>query len=103
MNTNHTPAPWTAHKSDNGNLPCVLSDKVNDGGNFYVAQIISANESDARLIAAAPELLAALELCYTRLFNHGMDALRDPQWTQKLENEAMDAARAAISKATGTA
>ena len=56
----HTPGPWEAHDDDGtGTLPCVLSDKVNAGGNFYVAQC--NNFEDARLIAAAPALFAALE------------------------------------------
>ena len=55
----HTPGPWTAHDDDGtGTLPCVLSDKVNAGGNFYVAQCNVFE--DARLIAAAPKLLEAL-------------------------------------------
>ena len=38
----HTPAPWTAHDDDGtGTLPCVLSDKVNAGGNFYVGRFTS--------------------------------------------------------------
>jgi hypothetical protein len=56
----HTPGPWTAHDDDGtGTLPCVLSDRVNAGGNFYVAQ--SNRFADAQLMAAAPELLRALE------------------------------------------
>ena len=53
--TKHTPGPWTAHDDDGtGTLPCVLSDKVNAGGNFYVAQCNVFE--DARLIAAAPAM-----------------------------------------------
>jgi hypothetical protein len=56
----HTPGPWKAHDDDGtGTLPCVLSDKVNAGGNFYVAQCNVF--ADAQLIAAAPELLEALK------------------------------------------
>jgi hypothetical protein len=51
-----TPGPWEAHDDDGtGTLPCVLSDKVNAGGNFYVAQCNVFE--DARLIASAPDLL----------------------------------------------
>lgn len=57
----HTPGPWAAHDDDGtGTLPCVLSDKVNPGGNFYVAQCNVFE--DAKLIASAPDLLEALEL-----------------------------------------
>lgn len=58
--TNYTPGPWTARDDDGtGTLPCVLSDKVNAGGNFYVAQCNVFE--DARLIAAAPNLLKMLK------------------------------------------
>jgi hypothetical protein len=82
--TKHTPGPWTAHDDDGtGTLPCVLSDKVNAGGNFYVAQCNVFE--DARLIAAAPELLALV---------------RSYAMTYPLD-EYQDKARAAIAKATG--
>ena len=56
----HTPGPWTAHDDDGtGTLPCVLSDKVNASGTFYVAQCNVWD--DARLIAKAPEMLEAFE------------------------------------------
>lgn len=57
----HTPGLWTAHDEEDatGALPCVLTDRVNAGGNFYVAQCNAF--ADARLIAAAPKLLATLE------------------------------------------
>jgi hypothetical protein len=82
--TKHTPGPWTAHDDDGtGTLPCVLSDKVNAGGNFYVAQCNVFE--DARLIAAAPDLLALV---------------RSYAMTYPLD-EYQDKARAAIAKATG--
>jgi len=58
MNREMTPGPWEARDDDGtGTLPCVLSDKVNAGGNFYVAQCNVF--SDAVAIAALPELLTA--------------------------------------------
>ena len=61
------------------------------------------NEANAQLMAAAPDLLAALELCFTRLFNYqaGMDDLRYPEATSELNREALDAAKAAIDAANG--
>jgi len=57
---NHTPGSWTAHDDDGtGTLPCVLSKQITTFGNFYVAQCNVYD--DARLIAAAPELYAALK------------------------------------------
>jgi len=55
--TQHTPGPWTYSPSLGEGLPAVLSEHVNEGGNFYVAQCNV--DADARLIAAAPALLAA--------------------------------------------
>ena len=64
--TKHTPGPWTAHDDDGTEtLPCVLSDKVNAGGNFYVVQCNVFD--DARLIAAAPDLLEAAKVLISSL------------------------------------
>lgn len=52
----HTPGPWQL------NLPCTDEVVADYGGNdVSIARNIS-NEADARLIAAAPELLEALEM-----------------------------------------
>ena len=56
--TQHTPGPWQALGNSPGeDLPSVLAQQPNGSGLFYVAQC--QNLADARLIAAAPELLAA--------------------------------------------
>ena len=49
------------------------------------------NRADARLIAAAPELLAALADCVAHM-----------HWTQPLGEAALKKAKAAIAKATGS-
>ncbi len=57
MNANHTPGPWRV-EAETYQTWLVAS--------HHQAAAIAAgciNESDARLIAAAPELLAALILC----------------------------------------
>ena len=48
------------------------------------------------------ELLEALQLCYTRIFNYqaGMDELRDPKTTTRLNNDALVPATEAIRKAS---
>lgn len=93
MQTNHSAAPWTAHDDDGtGTLPCVLSDKVTSFGNFYIAQCNVY--ADARLIAAAPDLLAALEALVGEADLGEVDL--EPEEMAKLE-----AGRAAIAKARG--
>jgi hypothetical protein len=62
MNTKHTPGPWkvnaTPHSS---NQDWVVLDSGTNGRNKRVCAVYSDNdEADARLIAAAPELLEAL-------------------------------------------
>lgn len=69
--TKHTPGPWTVVK--NGNINSLV--RYSDGENAsYVAQCNDMQlcpehgtvEANARLIAAAPGLLAALQLCVAR-------------------------------------
>ena len=82
MTTQHTPGPW------NVSPPCKLSPRYSvyhNGPLVYVER-----GEDARLIAAAPDLLAALEACL-----HRLDAHDDQSAPECL------AARAAIAKATG--
>ena len=86
----HTPGPWRAVPNAPG-----ISDTVIDSGRRVVADVISRKSTDelranARLIAAAPELLDALE----GLLNALPSATTHP---------AIKAARAAIVKATGEA
>ena len=97
--TKHTPGPWrvqvTGHSfvveahthtevisvDENGN-PCRWSEY---------------NEANARLIAAAPEMLAALETAYMALIGYL------PAHRNDVTDAAISAARAAIAKATGGA
>ncbi len=51
----HTPGPWTV-SIDTHQHPCL----VISSDDLRVAKISWANAADARLIAAAPDLLAAL-------------------------------------------
>jgi hypothetical protein len=50
----HTPGPWTVHKTTN----LRLSFHIRGAASGHLALVF--NEADARLIAAAPDLLAAL-------------------------------------------
>ena len=85
METKHTPGPWIIgnpteiHDVDGTRIVmcCQTSDDVTD----------DASEANARLIAAAPELLEALK---------GVVRVADRA------TDEFDAARAAIAKATGS-
>ena len=57
----HTPGPWTFTPVSN-DFRRVLSPNINEGGNWHVA-MVQSTDADARLIAAAPELLEALKAC----------------------------------------
>jgi hypothetical protein len=86
MNTEHTAGPWTVSKPSGNYIDAPASK------GSIAALTFSATPADARLIAAAPDLLAALQevLC-------DLDTLREPY-----RNEAIcERVRAAIAKATG--
>ena len=93
MTTQHTPAPW--YWSDNvPDFPknhCIIVDA--DG--FTIAEPSRMSEADARLIAAAPELLIALRDLLE-------DAIALGIWESNMSGSAV-AARAAIARATGGA
>ena len=92
MSAQHTPGPWTQGTSENG-VECVWLDghteSVRDMGDDGT-WIDCNTEANARLIAAAPDLLEALRSL--------LDAL--PSATT---HPAIRSARAAIAKATGGA
>ena len=93
--TSHTPGPWF-------DCPAIFSDcgypssikAVRTGAS--VALIISDNPQDAHLIAAAPDLLAALEGMDEELSLWGADTIETMNLTARLA-----AIRAAIAKAKG--
>jgi len=79
----HTPAPWKAYKATFG-----WSDGSGEHGRL--AQELA--EADARLIAAAPQLLEALE-----------DSLRQFAGTPYAETEGYEKARQVVAAAKGEA
>lgn len=95
--SNHTPGPW---KVVDGHYPCM---KEISGPSFRINIVMSATDidfndavkrdADARLIAAAPELLSILKtLC----------ALDESEvFVKRPWEETFAEARAAIAKATG--
>lgn len=65
MKTQHTPGPWVAHHygiRDRGGYICELRwPQHYEGQDARFEQETAEREGDARLIAAAPDLLAACE------------------------------------------
>lgn len=88
--TNPTPGPWSATPDGFIAAP---SDQMNDG--YYIASTHGYDErlANARLIASAPDLLAALKL------------VREMGWPETRQTEVpdrlLDVVDAAISKAEG--
>lgn len=90
---NHTPAPWTVRGCELVGESTVLATLHWHSGRN------EANEADACLIAAAPQLLAALEnLEQASGHVHRYGAQIGPQWTKLAA--ALINARAAITLAT---
>jgi hypothetical protein len=84
----HTPGPWLARQMFSGNWDICAE----DGNGETIAR--AREESNARLIAAAPELLAALSQLLSRLAFYGsIDSVR--------EEGPIEDARTAIRKAEG--
>jgi len=96
----HTPGPWTATEGG------VFSQHLNGHGNFYVAALpfhseepTPSDKANLALIAAAPELLAALE----RILSVSRAGLDSGGNVHVALNLAKGEARAAIAKAKGGA
>ena len=88
--TQHTPGPWypTAHSSGRYSVVCAHAydiATIDDRGNGA-----GVNAANARLIAAAPDLLAALRGLL-------------PMWESGINEPWVTAAREAIAKAEGGA
>ena len=92
MSTQYTPGPWVARPQGDANDWCLLTadDKwmaaFRQNGELMVAR----QEANARLIAAAPELLEALQELL-------------PLWSSGIDEPLVKKARAALAKATEAA
>lgn len=89
----HTPGPWLHYDVFNGDKDAVIAMNPNRSVAKTTGQRVE-RKGNARLIAAAPDLLAAL----TSLIDMDVAYQRGP-----LVSAAVDIARAAIAKATGSA
>lgn len=101
MNAKHTPAPWhvcTGNHETFGNVLNIAAQEGDVPAICVISNVEDATEEDranARLIAAAPDLLEALKAM--------LDAEPGYGWGGSSEAEiaAQELARAAIAKATG--
>ena len=94
----HTPGPWTQGWSKSG-IDCVWLDGKTEpeiGMGDDDEWIDCGTEANARLIAAAPDLLNALEAVLNEFAKDGHGGEFEDG-----EHPYVDAARAAIAKATG--
>lgn len=86
MTAQHTPGPWRYDYA-----PGYCGELLAPNGTTLAEFVTEPSEADARLIAAAPELLEALNAMLTHM---GMD---EDEWNKV----TFDQARAAIAKANG--
>ena len=92
--TRHTLGPWRARKP---NSPYALGNWIVEHADLLIARLFgpndAENEANARLVAASPDMLAALE---------GIrKALHSPNNSLRDRAEAWDNLDAAIAKARG--
>jgi hypothetical protein len=92
MNTNHTPGPWTLNPAQSTRVDLIDNHKGEAIGEIVWVDV--RNPADARLIAAAPELLEALKYCRQKIAY--MQA--NGEWYSP--GKAIEKADAAIAKAT---
>ena len=91
MNTKHTSGPWTAHPQHDARGQFLIRGEHPDGDSTRIVVASRICSRDVPVILAAPDLLAALE---------AMEEAAPPPKTIR-QADAMNAARAAIAKATG--
>ncbi len=97
MSTQHTPGPWSYHANGDANHYCILRE-----GKRWVVSFLQngeiwtpEQEANARLIAAAPDMLAAAKLALAPIIFGSVETGRH------IPRAAWDALRAAIAKAEG--
>ena len=97
----HTPGPWRVLDG------AILSRKLNDYGNYLVASLdreeTAQDKANLALIAAAPELMAALKKYANFVQESGRAEKFDREAFVNNMLHATDLARAAIAKAEGHA
>jgi hypothetical protein len=93
----HTPAPWTLNPAQSTRVDLIDNPKGEAIGEVVWVDV--RNPADARLIVAAPDLLAALDALHLAVTMRptGQGGL------SMAERMALDQARAILAKARGTA
>lgn len=97
MSTKHTPGPWSV-VNEHDEVTVIAGEHISHGFKvrYEIARDVGGHRGDeyanARLIAAAPDLLEAIQAL-----------LRKVECGTALHCDLCDAARAAIAKATGGA
>lgn len=92
----HTPGPWTVAPGRDKTHPHNVESRSPDCEGFDLARCVLID--DARLIAAAPDLLAALQYALERF-----ECIPKDRDEYGIFKGAADMARAAIAKAEGQA
>jgi len=94
----HTPGPWTARGGRDPNTPSFYNENfaiigpIEDGAEWVAIPAICDNEDNARLVAAAPDLLAACKAFVAFQIRNN----------QNLKTKNHQLAVAAIARAEGT-
>lgn len=105
MSEKHTPGPWCVSEDDASGQAVVRGEHIEIATCWHhcVGSIEIEMRANARLVAAAPDLLAALQGAIGAL-EFSQDFHRDlGNEDQAFAADRLDAARAAIAKATGDA
>lgn len=89
----HTLGPWTVDTDTGGRKPIMAKDGITSVAHTDGLENEDLDEANARLIAAAPEMLQALKRAVSMLQAVGMPADAIPQDLEKMED--------AIAKAEG--
>ena len=108
MEAKHTPGPWQLHREKETFQGAPRDAEIRGaGGRYVVVRLGKINhdqqDANARLIAAAPDLLAACEALERWSRDNGGGAyLEGLKWTKDIQDAVCDA-RAAIAAAKGGA
>jgi hypothetical protein len=92
--TKHTPGPWEFDDKHSSGFPLLCLYAADNRNPFHGSRSDDEQNANARLIAAAPELLEAL-----RAITDQLERIGDTRYDK--DGQYIDAARAAIAKATG--